>query len=114
MRIESDRDLTFDIMKGMAAYCVVWGHLLSQGAGKKITLISLFHMPVFFWVGGYFLYNSLIRHQKQGGGVLAAFNSQGIAVVFAICILVSGIFFCKCCTDRFAAWISHVARLSVG
>lgn len=29
------RDLMFDIMKGMAAYLVVLGHLLGQAAGKK-------------------------------------------------------------------------------
>ena len=43
-----DRDLTFDIMKGIAIILVVCNHFLN------LKLISIFHMPLWYFVSGYF------------------------------------------------------------
>lgn len=59
-----NRQEEFDIAKGIAIYLVVLGHLLSQVAGKEIILITFCHMPVFFWISGYFLNKRL---GKWGG-----------------------------------------------
>lgn len=53
------RQTEFDIAKGLAAYLVVLGHLLNQVAGKNTMLITFCHMPIFFWIGGFFLNKSL-------------------------------------------------------
>lgn len=50
-----ERKREFDIARGFAAYLVVLGHLLEQGAQKDIFLITFCHMPVFFWISGYFM-----------------------------------------------------------
>lgn len=60
-----ERELKFDIAKALAAYLVVLGHMLGQIAGKNIYLISYCHMPVFFWVSGYFLNRTL--NDNRGG-----------------------------------------------
>ncbi len=44
----------FDIAKGIAIYLVVLGHLMSNATNQSILLITFCHMPVFFWISGYF------------------------------------------------------------
>ena len=51
----------FDFGKGILMFCVVWGHLCAysfdnaQYTGKVMTCyITLFQMPLFFLVSGYF------------------------------------------------------------
>ena len=53
------RIIEFDIMKGIAIYLVVLGHLLNQIAKKDIILITFCHMPAFFWISGYLLCQTL-------------------------------------------------------
>ena len=55
-RIES-----FDVLKGMAIYLVVMGHVLTMcvrgiDAAFVFKLIGQIHMPVFFFISGYFTY----------------------------------------------------------
>ena len=61
-----ERELKFDIAKAFAAYLVVLGHMLGQIAGKNTYLISYCHMPVFFWISGYFL-NRTLNYDSRGG-----------------------------------------------
>lgn len=46
-----NRDLQLDIVKGLAIFSVVLGHI---DTGLKGQLIYLFHMPFFFVISGYF------------------------------------------------------------
>ena len=61
------RQAEFDIAKGIASYLVVLGHLLGQVAKKNIILIGFCHMPVFFWISGYFLHRTLTGYSYWGG-----------------------------------------------
>lgn len=49
---EDCRDETFDILKGIAILFVIIGH---GGVGPLRAFIFSFHMPLFFFVAGYFL-----------------------------------------------------------
>ncbi len=58
------RDHSFDVMKGIAIYAVVMGHVLMYAApGLTDTLlmrvIALSHMPLFFFISGYFSYKEV-------------------------------------------------------
>ncbi len=50
-----ERKIDFDIAKGLGAYLVVLGHVQQAVAGQCSTLITLCHMPLFFWISGYFM-----------------------------------------------------------
>lgn len=49
---EESRDETFDILKGIAIIFVIMGH---SGVGPLRAFIFSFHMPLFFFITGYFL-----------------------------------------------------------
>lgn len=49
---EDSRDETFDILKGIAIISVIMGHC---GVGPLRAFIFSFHMPLFFFITGYFL-----------------------------------------------------------
>lgn len=49
-----ERNPIFDNVKGIAAYLVVVGHLLSENERAVSVLITACHMPVFFIVSGFF------------------------------------------------------------
>lgn len=51
--MNTTRDITFDIMKGIGILLVIIGHL-AHGYGPLIPIIYTFHMPLFFIVSGYF------------------------------------------------------------
>lgn len=55
------REIDKDIDKGIAIYLVVLGHLFG-GANPYITFC---HMPVFFFVSGYFAYSSMQKHKSR-------------------------------------------------
>lgn len=59
------RNKGFDIAKGIAIYMVVLGHLLEQIGGQDIIVISFSHMPVFFFISGYFMRSGVERYTKQ-------------------------------------------------
>lgn len=55
----TDRNPVFDLMKGLAIFFVVMGHVLTYGIGKVessivFRLIGVVHMPLFFFISGYF------------------------------------------------------------
>lgn len=49
--IAGRRDKAVDLCKGMGILCVIAGHSSVSPAIKLI--IYMFHMPLFFWIGGY-------------------------------------------------------------
>ena len=46
------RDVTFDIMKGLGIICMILGHIPVGGITQQV--IYSFHMPMFFFISGYF------------------------------------------------------------
>lgn len=76
-------------MKGIAIYLVVLEHLLDQVAGKSIYLISLVHMPIFFFVSGFYIGSSI---QKDGYYNLINKMVKSLLVPF---ILWSAVAFCS-------------------
>lgn len=62
---KKSRELSFDILKSLAIYLVLWGHCMQhlqhEVAGRDFfvfRLIYSFHMPLFMMVSGYFAYSS--------------------------------------------------------
>lgn len=65
------RDLSFDVMKGIAIYAVVMGHVLLFSPDRStdtllMSIIAWSHMPLFFFISGYFSY------KKSADGVAFA------------------------------------------
>lgn len=59
------RNTRIDIMKGIAIYMVVVGHLLdSQGEILRV-LITTCHMPVFFCISGILFSNSYHKYGNK-------------------------------------------------
>lgn len=46
------RNVTFDIMKGLGIICMILGHIPVGGITQQV--IYSFHMPMFFFISGYF------------------------------------------------------------
>lgn len=66
------RDLSFDVMKGIAIYAVVMGHVLLFSPNRPtdtllMSIITWSHMPLFFFISGYFSYK-----KSADGGAFAA------------------------------------------
>lgn len=55
------RNPELDIVRGIAVYLVVLGHLLDL-LGDPAAALNLCHLAVFFFVSGYLLYFSMQRH----------------------------------------------------
>lgn len=51
--MSQNRDITFDMMKGIGIILVIIGHL-AHGFGWLVPAIYTFHMPLFFILSGYF------------------------------------------------------------
>lgn len=67
--MEKQRDLSFDFIKGVLIFLVVYGHCLNQlhvrhTEGMVDVWIYSFHMPMFMFVSGYFAAHTL----KNGVG----------------------------------------------
>ncbi len=61
MAAEKKRLASFDILKGIAIYLVVMGHVLTMcirdiDSAVSFKIIGEIHMPVFFFISGYFTY----------------------------------------------------------
>lgn len=58
-----ERDLTLDLMKGLAIFLVVFGHVTGVTSGQSQyplrSLIFSIHMPLFFFVSGYLVSRKL-------------------------------------------------------
>lgn len=56
----SNRISYFDEMKGVAIILVVVGHIMQFAFGYNqsdvVRMLGIFHMPIFFYISGYFLY----------------------------------------------------------
>lgn len=52
--VNKQRDITFDIMKGIGILLVMIGHVYSQYLPNTHHLIYTFHMPMFFLIAGFF------------------------------------------------------------
>lgn len=86
MTIKRPRDHSFDVMKGIAIYAVVMGHVLIYAApGLTDTLllrvISLSHMPLFFFISGYFSYKEVNGRQFANPGLWSRFKQLIIPMV---------------------------------
>lgn len=65
--MEQSRNITIDLIKGVAVILVIWGHFIQfSTAGTYdffgdfvFKLIYSFHMPLFAMISGYLFYNSL-------------------------------------------------------
>ena len=70
MGVQSNRDVSLDILKGFAIFCVVIGHCLQYLSNPGLSSwlakgIYFFHMPLFMFISGYFYYKSLKHHTIQ-------------------------------------------------
>ncbi len=71
MTAGKQRDYSYDVMKGIAIYAVVMGHVLlfaSEGLYNTLLfkVITISHMPLFFFISGYFSYK-----ERDGRGFVA-------------------------------------------
>lgn len=73
--VKKQRIMYFDMLKGMAIFLVVMGHVLTMGIrgidrAFVFKLIGEIHMPVFFFISGWFT----LRLAKDGTGRLLCAN----------------------------------------
>lgn len=65
-----ERDSSFDILKGLLIFTVVWGHSISNSGLEDFwhnylfNAIYLFHMPLFVFVSGYFCHSIINKDFK--------------------------------------------------
>lgn len=63
--VSNVRDLKFDIVKAIAIYLVVYGHLLDNFTSTQTYLITFCHMQIFFFVSGYFYNKSIHKYSYK-------------------------------------------------
>ncbi len=71
-----------DFAKGVGITCVVAGHIFTEGFGHNT--IYLFHMPLFFFIGGY-----LLRPTNDYRGFLKRKTQHLLVPYFAFCIVLT-------------------------
>ncbi|MBO4457794.1 MAG: acyltransferase family protein [Butyrivibrio sp.] len=54
-----------DIYKAIAIVMVVYGHVLANTSDIYTGFISFVHMPIFYFVSGYFLYKELKKYSEK-------------------------------------------------
>ena len=64
-KLEKNRLKEMDIFKAIAIVSVVYGHVLANTAGLYTGFISFVHMPVFYFVSGFFLYKELKKYSEK-------------------------------------------------
>lgn len=60
--MSNERDFSFDFIKGILIYLVIYGHVILYQEGVEDpfhTIIYTFHMPLFIFVSGYFAGSTL-------------------------------------------------------
>ena len=60
------RNVTFDIMKGLGIICMILGHIPIGGITQQV--IYSFHMPMFFFISGYFFSRKKCRAAETERG----------------------------------------------
>ncbi|MBE6069779.1 MAG: hypothetical protein E7211_19115 [Clostridium lundense] len=68
---QSKRNIKLDILKGIAIFCMVWGHVIQYGTANGLDFfenpifqfIYSFHMPLFMIISGYLAYTSI--HKRR-------------------------------------------------
>lgn len=88
---ESSRDEVFDLLKGVALLLVILGHCR---AGALYPFIYSFHMPLFFFVSGYFFKNRPIKEE-----VALSFKRLLVPYFFASFCICSIAAFVDVCTN---------------
>ena len=53
--MEAKREITYDLMKGLAIFAMLCGHCIIPNVLH--CFIYIWHMPLFFVVSGYFYYS---------------------------------------------------------
>ena len=80
------RNVTFDIMKGLGIICMILGHIPIGGITQQV--IYSFHMPMFFFISGYFFSRKNTFLEFIRGKfltiLLPAFFSIGILLLYRV------------------------------
>lgn len=63
--LNESRNQTFDIAKLLAIVLVVWGHILSGDKSLVMECITKCHMPIFYFISGYFLYSEICKYDTK-------------------------------------------------
>lgn len=62
--VQNNRNQLFDILKGITIFMVIYGHMIvlydiDYMQSEALLFIYMFHMPLFIFISGYFLYPSV-------------------------------------------------------
>lgn len=94
------RNHNIDIIKGIAIYCVLWGHCIQCMSGdvdffnlEAIKLIYSFHMPLFALISGYLFFRT---SQKRAIDIL---KSRLISLGVPFCVWSLLLYIRKCIFD---------------
>lgn len=108
------RNHNIDIIKGIAIYCVLWGHCIQCMAGdvdffnlKAITFIYSFHMPLFALISGYLFFRT---SQKRAIDILKS-RLISLGVPFFVWNLL--LYIRKCIFDILTAHNSEISIIEV-
>lgn len=77
--MKKERLLWPDIVKAVAMVCIILGH---TGLSYVCSVVQIFHVPIFFFISGYFYKN--IELKKS---IRTSFNRNLIPYIFVICFL---------------------------
>ncbi len=93
------RDVYLDFIKGIAAFLVLWGHVIQYCTldesffdNPVFKLIYGFHMPIFMIISGYFFNNTL---KKYSGKWLGFFLNQFRSIIYPVLVwgTLSGVYY---------------------
>lgn len=98
--MQPDRNAIFDYAKGIGIILVVYGHVARGVHNAKLPIdhdfyamadriIYSFHMPLFFFVSGYFFLKSL---EKRGAANLVAGKLYTVLYPYVVWSLIQGLF----------------------
>lgn len=84
----------FDQMKGVAILLVVIGHVMQFSFGipksNVVDMLSIFHMPIFFFVSGYFIYKESLTLKETASKCLS--RARTLLLPYGVFLLVWCIF----------------------
>ena len=100
----SNRISYFDQMKGVAIILVVVGHIMQFAFGYSqsdvVRMLGIFHMPIFFYISGYFLY----KEEPDVTGMLCKLYKRVLNLL--IPYLVFGMLWCQFTGTSFIALLT--------